>query len=339
MELFQSSAKLQAPLLSSTIQGVENAPSISHAVINAPHIFNTIHGAMRQWGNSLKHNGMSMFPVTVAANTLFYHGGASSEPVKNVQWFAFEVEHSEVFFTLVPPVTTNKTMYYLGHADEQNYTGYLSTYRTTRPLRNVIYIDGTSAAKSTLGTLDIQDRVLLQDNGFKKLKGFQDLLRAQEICKLLPHVDGIIRMELGFELILCDASKNLELLSVTIHPQHFKRNKTESVFRRSEYMRGVSKRYAGVGASKVSVDFSSMISAFFYPLNLTNPDPKKAELPRINPEERDKIKRLRDDVVTLFESPSKPQESIGWQGIVDEIVSRYSDRLAYMESKMSNRYE
>ncbi|POS82327.1 hypothetical protein EPUL_006722, partial [Erysiphe pulchra] len=254
LELFQASAKLQAPLLSSSIQGVENAPSISHAVTNAPQIFNTIHGAMRQWDNSLKHNGMSMFPVTVAANTLFYHGDVSNKPVNKIEWLAFEVEHSEVFFKLLPKNKENNTLEYFGHVDEQNYTGYLSTYRTTRPLKNVIYIDGTSAAKSTLGTLDIQDRVLLQDNDFKKIKGFQDLLRAQEICKLLPHVEGILRMELGFELIMCDTSKNLELLSITSHPQHFYWNKTENVFWRSEYMRGVSKRYSGVGAGKVSVD-------------------------------------------------------------------------------------
>ncbi|POS82705.1 hypothetical protein EPUL_006640, partial [Erysiphe pulchra] len=244
----RASAKLQAPIIPSHIHGVKNVPSISYAVINAPHIFNTIHGAMRQWDNSLKHNGMSMVPVTVEANTLFYHGGVTNEPVSNVEWFAFEVEHSEVFVERQPPKLDNETFKYFGHIDEQNYTGYLSTYRTTRPLKNIIYIDGMSAAKTTFGTLDTQDRVLLWDNGFKKRSGFQDLYRVQEICKLLPHVDGIIRMELGFELILCDASKNLELLSVTIHPQHFYRNKTENVFRRSEYMRGVSKRYAGVGA-------------------------------------------------------------------------------------------
>ncbi|POS86581.1 hypothetical protein EPUL_002242, partial [Erysiphe pulchra] len=246
--------KTQAPLISSSIQDVDNAPSISHAAINAPHIFSSISGAMRQWDNSLKHNGMSIYPVTIAANTLFYHGGTTNNSIDKIEWLAFEVEHAEVFFTLDPPITNNKSMYYLGHVEEQNYTGYLSTYRTTHPLKNVIYFDGMSAGKSSIGTLDLQDRVLLQDTGFNRRPGFEDFLRIQEICKIMPQLDGILRMELGFELIMCDTSKNLELLSITGHPQHFYQNKTENVFWRSEYMRGVSKRYSGVGVGKVSVD-------------------------------------------------------------------------------------
>lgn len=334
-----ASAKLQVPLLSSSTQVTPYAPSTSNAVVNAPHIFNTIHGAMRQWENSLKHNGMSIFSVTVAENTIFYHGDPIGKPINKTEWLAFEVEHAEAFFGLIPPKMGEDAIYYFENTDEQNYTGYLSTYRTTRPLKNVIYFNGISAAKSSFGTLDLQDRVLLQDNKFKSTPGFEDLHRAQEICKLLPLVDGIIRMELGFELIICDTSKNLELLSVTSHPQHYVRNKTENLFLRSEYMRGVSKRYLGLAAGKVSIDFSSMISAYFYPLNLTNPDPKKAELPRIHPEEKEKIRRLRNDVVNQFNNQDKSQSFIGWQSIVDDLVTRYSDRIAYMASNKSNKLE
>ncbi|RKF59987.1 Uncharacterized protein OnM2_055070 [Erysiphe neolycopersici] len=292
---FQASAKLQAPLLSTSTQSVENAPSVSSSVLNAPHIFNTIYGAMRQWENSLKHNGMSIYPVTVEANTLLYHGGLSDKPINNVEWLAFETEHAEIFTHIVTYNPFHYTFVNIGDIDGQNYTGYLSTYRTTRPLRNVIYLDGMSAAKTSFGTIDTQDKVLLQDNNFHRRQGFRDLYRVQEICKLLPHLDGIIRMELGFELIMCDASKNLELLSIT--------------------------------------------NPYFYPLNLTNPNPTKAAIPGINSYEKEKIKRMRDDIVTLFEKPSKPQQSIEWQNIVDEIVSRYSDRLAYMESNKSNKFE
>ncbi|RKF65853.1 hypothetical protein OnM2_002050, partial [Erysiphe neolycopersici] len=126
--LSQTTAKLQAPILSTSIQSVENAPSISSSVLNAPHIFNTIYGAMRQWENSLKHNGMSIYPVTVEANTLLYHGGLSDKPINNVEWLAFETEHAESF---------SKFKFNA----KQDYTGYLSTYRTTRPLRNIIYLD------------------------------------------------------------------------------------------------------------------------------------------------------------------------------------------------------
>ncbi|KAI6247894.1 hypothetical protein HI914_03992 [Erysiphe necator] len=339
VKLSQALVELQAPLLSSSTPDLHNVPSNLNAVNNAPDIFNTIHGAMRQWDNSLKHNGMSIYPVTVAENTIFYHGGISNKPINKTEWLAFEVEHAEAFINIFPLSGGNGSLRYAGHVDESNNTGYLSTYRTTRPLNNVIYFDGMSAAKSKYGTLDIQDRVLLQNNDFKSYPGFEDFNRVHEICKLLPQVDGIIRMELGFELIICDTSNKLELLSITSHPQHFYRNKTENVFWRSEYMRGVSIRYKGLVSGKISIDFSSMISAFFYPFNLTNPNLKKAELPRIHPEEKEKITRLRNDVVTLFNNQSRPQVFIRWQSIVDELVTRYSDRLAYMESKKSNRLE
>jgi hypothetical protein len=48
---------------------------------NAHYIFNAIHGAMRQWGSSLKHNGMSFFPATIPNKTLFYHGRHDSRPI------------------------------------------------------------------------------------------------------------------------------------------------------------------------------------------------------------------------------------------------------------------
>ncbi|RKF58534.1 hypothetical protein OnM2_067005 [Erysiphe neolycopersici] len=317
----------------------DNAPSISNAINNAPHIFNLIHGAMRHWENSLKHNGMSFFPVTVEANTLLYHGDLSNQPLMKNDWLAFEVDHSEQIFKVAPPVSTSETINYAGNEKVYNYTGYLSTYRTTHQLKNILYFDGISAAKSTIGTLDTQDRVLLQDNGFKSRPGFEDLLRLQEICKILPQIEGIIRMELGFELFMCDTSKNLELLSTTSHPQNFYRNKPENIFWKTEYLRSISKEYKGLVKGKISVDFSSTLSAYFYPLNLTNPDLEKSELPRINPVEREKIQRLRDDLINLFRSQSKPQDSIDWQSIVDELVSRYFDRLAYMESSKSDGEE
>ncbi|POS84118.1 hypothetical protein EPUL_002927, partial [Erysiphe pulchra] len=333
---------LSASLPSSSLRLPKDkaAPSILNAINNAPHVFNSIHGAMRQWDNSLKHNGMSFFPVSVEANTLFYHGDLSNQPLMKNDWLAFEVEHAEQIFKILPPISTPEMVDDAGHEKVYNYTGYLSTYRTTHPLKNVLYLDGISAAKSKFGTLDTQDRVLLQDNGFKRRPGFQDLLRLQEICKVLPQIEGIIRMEMGFELFMCDTSKKLELLGTTSHPQHFfHKNNTENIFWKTEYSRSISKEYKGLVQGKVSVDFSSMLSAYFYPLNLTNPDLEKIELPRINPVEAEEIQRLRDDVINLFESQSKPQDSIDWQSIVDELVNRYSDRLAYMENPESNREE
>jgi hypothetical protein len=61
---------------------------------HANHIFNSIHHAMRQWGSSLDHNGMSIFFATVPSNTEFYHGTSSAQPINGTQWLAFEPEHA-----------------------------------------------------------------------------------------------------------------------------------------------------------------------------------------------------------------------------------------------------
>jgi hypothetical protein len=65
-------------------------PSPDVALQNANYIFNSVHHAMRQWGSSLDHNGMSVFLATVPANTEFYHGTSSPRAINGTQWLAFD---------------------------------------------------------------------------------------------------------------------------------------------------------------------------------------------------------------------------------------------------------
>jgi hypothetical protein len=45
--------------------------------------------------------------------------------------------------------------------DEPDFSSTTFTiYRETRPLTNLVYIDGMSAGKTTMGTLDTQDYIL-----------------------------------------------------------------------------------------------------------------------------------------------------------------------------------
>jgi hypothetical protein len=78
-----------------TLPAVSNAdPSPNAAMRHANYIFNSVHHAMRQWGSSLDHNGMSIFLATVPADTEFYHGSSSAWPINGTQWLAFEPEHA-----------------------------------------------------------------------------------------------------------------------------------------------------------------------------------------------------------------------------------------------------
>ncbi|KAI1002262.1 hypothetical protein K3495_g5935 [Podosphaera aphanis] len=313
---------------------------VPNAIARAPDIFNALHSAMRQWGSSLKHNGMSYFPVTVPANTRLYHGAGTPTPETGLEWLAFEIEHATLFGKLDLRDIKDGP-----HGDQppkqvKKLDGYVHNYRTTRPITNLLYLDGQSSSKSMMGTLDTQDRVLLKHSNFTKGPGFRDSNRARALCNLSPDIEGILRMEIGFELILCNFTSSLEYLdAVAVEPQS-KELTREDLLLRAEYVRGISHRYGGITAGRVVVDYSSMVSAFFYPLNLTNPDPEHPSLPRIALSgDDDTIEDLKRDVLDAFKSRENWQQSIDWQGVADLIVTRYSDLLAYLTTPEMDRQD
>lgn len=355
----------QAPL--TDLLGTDNGPSPASARENAQHVFNAVHAAMRQWDSSLNHNGMSFFPATIPNNTLLYHGTHTEEPVKGMEWLAFEIEHAEVFARGrrggpggrrpggpgrgppgekppgeggpgdgPPPFHFEREERGERHtADDEEQYGYLHTYRTSRPLKKLLYLDGMSAGKTSMGTLDTQDLIL--DNPSQSQAPNGDYQRAQTLCALgaKTGIEGFLRMEAGFELILCNFTDGLEFVSAYQRPGS--KDDSESGFSEMgsfEYVRGVAARYHGINGGRVVLDYSSMVSAFFYDLNLTNPDPNRALLPRLVSNSAEERNRLKDDVVSLF-SPTRAEEqsTIDWQGITDMVVTRYSDRLQFLGSE------
>ncbi|EHK98415.1 hypothetical protein M7I_5790 [Glarea lozoyensis 74030] len=158
--------------------------------------------------------------------------------------------------------------------------------------------------------------------------------RAEELCELGTKwdIEGFIRLEAGFELILCNFTNGLEFKSARRRPKQ-----DPNQF---EYMRAVAARYQGITAGRVEVDYSSMVSAFFYPINLTNPNPKRAELPRLVSSEVGGVRHIQEDLEIVLESSQRfSNERIDWQGVVDMIVTRYSDRLQYMVLETTTQEE
>jgi hypothetical protein len=222
----------QFPLSSSQRYG----PSVEAVQRNAPHIFNAVHSSMRQWGSSLKHNGLSFFPASIPAHTHLYHGTPKKEAVKGMEWLAFEIEHAEVFARSRGPLRKSPgeeqftpAQEYKNHTNElrdekfleeifsnsnhEDVEGYLQVYQTTRRLSRLLYIDGVSAGKTNLGTLDSQDIILRNFTGKPSWRGEKE--RAEDLCDLGRrwNIEGFIRTEAGFELILCDFANGLELVS------------------------------------------------------------------------------------------------------------------------------
>ncbi|KAI7106040.1 hypothetical protein KC340_g4349 [Hortaea werneckii] len=203
-------------------------------------------------------------------------------------------------------------------------SGYLHTYRTKHPLR-LLYVDGQSAAKSTKGTLDMQDLVLLHENppeeaveaiqrsreftedeeySFdrlshdephatdfetpgeshakrlsiasrakdpRRLRGGGPLgesVRAERLCELARteykgRVDGILRMEAGFEIILCDFAQHLDVVSIAAAdpvidgPGPGGRNGDML-----SYYQAIASRYDGIGGRRVSLDYDNFLTLF-----------------------------------------------------------------------------
>jgi hypothetical protein len=303
---------------------------------------------MRQFGSSLKHNGMSFFPVTIPNNTLLYHGTLNEFPVTGLEWLAFEIEHAEVFARPRrsrppgrggdrppggrpggPPPMESMEEFSEESLEEPLNSAYLHIYRTKHPLSNLLYVDGMSASKSSMGTLDTQDLVLRKNDSKIDPNPRGDRQRAADLCAIGLEwgFEGVVRMEAGFELILCNFSKNVELVEARERPDLAMREAYNDR-QQFEYFRGVSMRYQGITAGRAQLDYSNMVSAFFYPANLTNPETKRAALPRLVSSDSLVLQRIRSDVKTLFsEDRSQAKESVNWQGVVDMIVTRYSERL------------
>lgn len=312
-------------------------PSAELARLRAPQIFNAVHNALRQWGSSVHHNGMSLFLATVPQGVLFHHGNVRPESPSEPDWLAYEVEHAEGFTRSFGPPPKPKNPASASAHQRQTVMrggaerGWLHVYRTTRPLR-FLYVDGMSGGKTDMGTLDTQDYLLRSRHSQRRARGnapVRERERAEFLCRLCEEWDlqGIIRMEAGFEIIKCDFTDGLEQV------QAFRRSGRElrSETRQFEYLRGIAERYFDIGSSRTVIDYSSMVSAFFFPVNLTNPDAGRPDLPRLSQATGAELAAINEYLsATVEKRRDDPPRGIDWQDVSDIIVSRYADRLEYM---------
>ena len=226
-------------------------------------------------------------------------------------------------------------------SDEEPCAGYLHTYRTLRELR-LLYVDGQSAAKSDKGTLDVQDLILRESGSDQEPPEHEpgrgpggppgDSLRALELCNSVDNewegkIDGILRMEAGFEVILCSFEDNLDVVSIK---QQKKRQGGGPGSRDSgdqlSYYQAVAARFDGIGGNRVGVDYDSLISVYAY-ANSTHLD--DAGLPRVT-NDSTLTGIVREDVRKMLTEtePAANAGRVDWQAVTDMIVGRYAIRIA-----------
>ncbi|KAI6907261.1 hypothetical protein KC318_g4733 [Hortaea werneckii] len=310
-----------------------------------------------------------------------HHFGHEQDDRRN-EW---EPEHTGDENTRQKPISAPKRPTSSGKP-----SGYLHTYRTKHPLR-LLYVDGQSAAKSTKGTLDMQDLVLLHENPpeeaveairrSRKLSEDEEYnfgkfshdephatdfetcgepheqrlsiapraedprrphgggplgegVRAERLCELARteykgRIDGILRMEAGFEIILCDFAQHLDVVSIAAADPNTDGPGSDA---RSNdmlsYYQAVASRYDGIGGRRVMLEYSNFLTLFADEDALYFDETGR---PRVK-NETQLIAPFRREIRDLALSDRTTDQGMDWQAVSDMITNRYADRIAYLAS-------
>lgn len=189
---------------------------------NATAVFNSVNSVLDAVAGTLQPNGVSIYTGYIPNGTFFYHAGFFAEQgiPEGPEWAAFQWEYSYDFGshrTIIRPgepvfgplqmkvdkdlETPFKSLRIPG---KDGPRGHLFTFQNVKPLNKVIVMEGASAKKADDGTMDTHN-VLARDNTTEYFRNERRL--ARKICEWgesIGGLDGIVRMETGFEIILCD---------------------------------------------------------------------------------------------------------------------------------------
>ncbi|KAJ7877782.1 hypothetical protein B0H13DRAFT_1631527 [Mycena leptocephala] len=317
-------------------------------------IFDTVNSFLQHWPNTRYRNGHSIVPSTIPVGTLIYHTGADkSLPTLPTipEWAATDPEHS-FLFCWGPNVENTST------------TSCWQLKLATTRLLTVLYFDGSSAAKvAEDGTLDVQD--LLIWGKVDPARSRDDRARIDDLCAWGSElgIDGFVRMEMDFEIMLCDFAQSVELLSADYlpawrgslpkpstaanstleapRPSSSHKPPWKETFQHAaqllhfETVRAGSWHNRYPGETRISLDLTRFIS--FYDTALApSLVPARAEKERwdhrvqeISAEDLTTAKTRLQEV--LKSTVKNPVSGIDWQTLYRVVMDRYADRLEMLE--------
>jgi hypothetical protein len=221
-----------------------------------------------------------------------------------------------------------------------------------------------AAGKTHNGTLDSQDLLLLNLTLDDNAPMMGEFLRADGLCNMSSTlwngtIDGFVRMELGFEIILCDFEKHLEnrdIMAVDRRPRggdgygdgDGRKNKTEDENGAGwRFYRAVMDRYDGIGGGRVTLDYENFVTAFEHvgPELWDNDSESDMPMPRLTGVADADLLRMRHAVTDMVLASAKKREfeyrtlhsdrSVNWQAIADMLVTRYSTPLHALSDPFS----
>lgn len=343
---------------------------------NASAIFNTVHGSLKQRNADLNPVGVSFIPAYIPPNTPLYHSTGSPDVPDTLEWIAMDFEFSYSFAHArrhnrdpnsgpwrpgppgnhPPPPPGEKPGQEPG---QQNVfkaphlppffseMSYLFTFKSEKPLDKLIYLDGASAAKSNTGEMD-------QQHVLSRLKDVNARVNEREAAKKICDwgkpfgLQGVVRLEIGFEIILCDFQKDLKVVSnITLNnvtellnfPDESPNPTTDLAKQRTallditESMRQFEHLQAGentnMGEARIQLDFSNMVTV----INRTwlNPDPYLRRINNISDELKDE---LIDELYTILQDPVSTNDKTDWQGATNRMVDKFGPLLLNLNNSL-----
>ncbi|KAF8259926.1 hypothetical protein EI94DRAFT_1750096 [Lactarius quietus] len=305
-------------------------------------IFNSVSGLLQRWPNTLRRNGHSLVPATIPIGTILYHGRPDPQIPHSPDWLAFDIEQTYLLC---------------------QESCYVISLQVKRDLR-LVYFDGLSGGTIKNGPLDSQDVIAWgRPQPDKYLSEWE---RIETLCEWGRPLglDGFIRMEYTFEVMLCNFLDAMEVVSLLeIIPQNrtamYKHlpgipytrpppapPRLPSGWRGSppEIMRTVFEAFlAGSwhnhapGETRVRPDYAGLVT--FYDTSLSSlvearygKDRLHLRLEGISVVDSE---RVRAELRTVLTREKVQGSGIDWGSISRVVVERYGGRLEYLRFLLS----
>ncbi|KAG1720313.1 uncharacterized protein EDB91DRAFT_1331506 [Suillus paluster] len=302
-------------------------------------VFETVNSLLQHWPNTRYRNGHAIVPGVIPKGTLLYHGAFSDKIPTVPEWTATDPEHSVLFCR--------------GLSD----TGcWHLTLAATRPLK-VLYFDGTSAANTRDGTLDTQDIIAWGE--LRPDWWLNEVQRLEDLCKWgAPYaVDGYVRMEMDFEVMLCDFTAGVEVVSwsnlaslvipVSTIPG-IPNTYSKSLCFRLPLNRMFEVMHAGSwhnrypGDTRINLDLAGIVSLYDTTIAPSLVDSRAGQERcdhRVQGISSVDLKVVRQSVSRALERHQGDFSGIDWKTLFRVIVERYSDRLDLMNYLLNHTLE
>ncbi|EPE06973.1 hypothetical protein F503_03400 [Ophiostoma piceae UAMH 11346] len=194
-----------------------------------------------------------------------------------------------------------------------------------------------------------------------------EFARAEDLCELCAEwgLQGVIRTEgAGTEIIKCDFSDGLEEVQSLQRsdnggggfpggPGGGNGRRPGGGFPGGPRPGGpggpphipsgpfdVENGFRDVGGHRTVLDYASMVSAFFFPVNLTNPEAGRAAFPRLTSASNDELVAIKTYLHNIVEARrDAPLSVYSWRDVADLIVRRYQPRLVSLANSTAASFE